>query len=101
MGSSSSSQASEEQNTLDKFPDMKEDMKADVTTLDMKSPPAGCPMHNKTDELKTTEALSGNIAKDEKESKQKFSISDCPVHAGKVKENQENELNPANLVISS
>ena len=75
-----------------------------------KAPPAGCPMHNKTvgvGEVKTTEAtkcpVTGDVAKEEKTPERKFTISDCPVHAGKTKENQgsdENDLNPANLVIS-
>ena len=69
------------------------------------SRPPGCPLHNKGNDLKPAEVsqcpVSGKL-KEEQASQRKFTISDCPIHAGKLNENKENsdmnELNPTNMV---
>ena len=71
-------------------------------------PPPGCPLHRKVNDLKPTEPsqcpVTGKGADEQKAPARKFTISDCPIHAGKMSENKENdnmnELNPANMVTS-
>jgi len=70
------------------------------------SPPPGCPMHNKSNNSKPSGKsqcpVSEKSAEEEKAPQRKFSISDCPIHAGEMKGNKENsdlsELDPSNMM---
>ena len=110
MGSSSSTPVSAQNSpNPTSSPLLTNEMKTDPELKPAKAPPAGCPMHmHQKQEEQKGPAEQSNCPMNEEKAKrqmnfQKMSISDCPIHAGKTQETQDNKenqdtLNPANLV---
>lgn len=107
MGSNTSTPVSQTDSTVPTVVNNKSAGEGEEAAV-QRLPPPGCPLHNKVNDLKPTEPgqcpVTGKGADEQKAPARKFTISDCPIHAGKANESKENdnmnELNPANMVTS-
>ena len=107
MGSTASSPVNQADATAPTTSENAVQSVAKEESVSQKSPPSGCPLHNKINDSKPNGIsqcpVSGKSAEEQKVTQRKFTISDCPVHAGKTEANKENidlnELDPSNMVI--